>query len=66
MSQFNAPMRRAGGDLDVYTGLLVVAFIMLLGGILLLARANADHSSVGNQSGGMLKLVEGGGAAPRR
>jgi hypothetical protein len=65
MSQFNTPMRRAGGDLDIYTGLLVVAFIMLLGGILLLARANSNHSAVGNQSGGMLKLVDGS-AAPRR
>ena len=65
MTQFNTPMRRAGGDLDVYTGLLVVAFIMLLGGVLLLARANSSHSTVGNQPGGMLKLVDGG-ASPRR
>jgi hypothetical protein len=65
MSQFNAPMRRAGGDLDVYAGLLVVAFIMLLGGVLLMARANVDHSSVGNQSGGMLELVKSD-SGPRR
>lgn len=65
MSQFNAPMRRAGGDLDVYTGLLVVAFIMLLGGVLLLVRANSNHSTIGTQPGGMLKLVDGS-ASPRR
>lgn len=57
MTQFNAPMRRTGGDLDVYTALLVVAFIVLLAGVLLLARANTTHSAVGNNPGGMLTLV---------
>ncbi len=50
MSQFgNAPVRRSGGDLDVYTGLLCVAFLVLLAGVILLAKGNMDHSRVGDQ-----------------
>ncbi len=58
MSQFQAPVRRAGGDLDVYTGLLCVAFLVLLAGAIVLAMNNMDHSRVGNDPGGSFKLVE--------
>jgi len=40
MSIMNAPVRRAGGDIDVYTGLLFAAFLVLLAGVLSVASAN--------------------------
>ena len=59
MSQFNAPVRRSGGDLDVYTGLLCVAFLVLAAGVALLAMKNMEHSGdTRGEGGGMLKLVE--------
>lgn len=58
MSQFNTPVRRAGGSLDVYTGLLVVAFLVLAAGAFLLARKNMEHSAEGNSPGGMFTLVD--------
>jgi hypothetical protein len=58
MSQFNAPVRRSGGDIDVYTGLLCVAFLVLLAGVVLLAKRNMDHSRVGNNPGSPFKLVQ--------
>jgi hypothetical protein len=58
MSQFQAPVRRSGGELDVYTGLLCAAFLVLLAGAILLATRNVDHSRVGNEAGGPFKLVE--------
>ena len=57
MSQFNAPIRRSG-DIDVYTGLLCVAFLVIVSGIVLLALRNVEHSRVGTQAGGMFKLVQ--------
>jgi hypothetical protein len=57
MSQFNAPVRRTGGEIDVYTALLGVAFLVLLGGVVLLAVRNLDHSRIGTESGGPFKLV---------
>lgn len=57
MSQFNAPVRRSGGSVDVYTGLLFVALIVLAAGIFLLATRNTEHSTVGNDTGGVLKLI---------
>ena len=60
MSQFDGPVRRRGGDLNVYTGLLCVATVVLLAGVILLATRNAEHSGDGNSpgSGGMFKLVD--------
>ena len=58
MSQFNAPVRRTGGSLDVYTGLLFVALIVLAAGAFMLAARNVEHSTVGNQAGGMTKLID--------
>jgi hypothetical protein len=60
MSQFNAPARRSGGDIDVYTGLLFVAFLILAAGIGLLAMRNSDHSASSSTAddGGMIKLVQ--------
>jgi hypothetical protein len=62
MSQFNAPVRKAGGSIDVYTGLLCVATLVLLGGVALMAMRNIEHSAADARSeGGMLKLVETSG-----
>ena len=58
MSQFQAPVRRSGGELDVYTGLLCAAFLVLLAGVILLATRNMEHSRVDSQAGGPFKLVE--------
>ena len=57
MSQFDAPIRRSGGDLNVYTGILCAAFIVLLVGVILLAARNLNHSRVDNAPGGVFKLV---------
>ena len=59
MSQYNTPqVRRAGGGVDVYTGLLVVTFLVLAAGVALLAMRNTEHSSTGNQQGSFLKVVD--------
>ncbi len=58
MSQFDASIRRKGGDLNVYTGLLSVAVIVLVAGVILLASRNAEHSSGDNSPGGMFKLLD--------
>ncbi len=58
MSQFDASVRRRGGDLNVYTGLLSVAVIVLVAGVILLASRNAEHSSSDNSPGGMFKLID--------
>ena len=58
MSQFNAPApRRTGGDLDVYTGLLCAAFLVLAAGVFLMATKNMEHSKVANAEGGLFTLV---------
>ena len=57
MSQFNAPARRSGGSIDVYTGLLFAAFVVLLAGVVLLGLRNLEHSGSGNQQGGLVKLI---------
>ncbi len=57
MSQFDASVRRMGGDLNVYTGLVSVAVIVLVAGVILMASQNAEHSSEGNSPGGMFKLI---------
>ena len=58
MSQFNAPVRRTGGGLDVYSGLLLVALLVLAAGVALLAMRNIEHSADGRDGGGVLKLVQ--------
>ncbi|MBL9149152.1 MAG: hypothetical protein JNM94_10715 [Phycisphaerae bacterium] len=59
MSQLNTPIRRAGGEIDVYTALLFAATIVLLGGVVWIALANMQHSkSSENDAGGPFKLVE--------
>lgn len=59
MTQFNAPTpRRAGGDIDVYTGLLAAAILVLAAGVFFVASSNVKHSSSLNQSdGGMFTIV---------
>ena len=51
MSSMTAPVRRSGGDLDVYTGLLCAAFLVLLAGVLSVASANiAQAEQPGDRS----------------
>ena len=58
MSQFNAPVRRSGGGLDVFTGLLFAAFVVLAAGAILLAMRNMSHSVDANgEGGGMLQMI---------
>lgn len=57
MSQFNVQTARRSGGLDVYTGLLGVAVIVLAAGIALMAKHNIDHSETDRQSGGVITLV---------
>lgn len=57
MSQFNAQVARKSGSLDVYTGLLCVAFLVLTVGVALLAMKNINHSAEPNSPGGMIKLI---------
>ena len=70
MTQFTTTTpRRAGGDIDVYTGLLCAAFLILVAGVILLAGQNITHttSKPGAGDGGMLTLVTpsaGASAAP--
>ncbi len=61
MSQINVGMRRRGGDLDVYTGLLFAAFLVLAAGVAMVAMKNIKHSEFERNPGGVLTLV----AAPR-
>lgn len=59
MSQIRTPsIRRSGGALDVYTALLLAAFIVLSAGVVLVALKNIDHSTVKNQNGSIFKLVD--------
>jgi hypothetical protein len=57
MSQFSTPIRRTGGSLDVYTGLLFVAFVVLAAGVALVAMKNMEHSADGG-SGGPFRLIQ--------
>lgn len=57
MSQLNAPIRRRGGDLDVFTGLLFVAFLVLAAGVALMAMKNMEHSKFERAEGGVFTLV---------
>jgi hypothetical protein len=54
----NTPIRRAGGGIDVYTGLLLAVVLILVVGVFIMARANIEHSEVNGQGGGMFKLVD--------
>ena len=58
MSQFNGPVRRSGGQLDVYTGILCAAFLVLLAGVIVMALQNISHSRTDNQPGSVFKLVQ--------
>ncbi|UCD76741.1 MAG: hypothetical protein JSV91_07395 [Phycisphaerales bacterium] len=59
MTQFNAPVRRAGGSLDVYAGLLFAALLALAVGVFVMVTTNIEHSAEGpNNPGGVLKLVQ--------
>jgi hypothetical protein len=58
MSQFNAPVRRSGGNLDVYTGLAFVAALVLTAAVALMALKNLEHSAAGGGEGGVIKLID--------
>ena len=62
MSQMpNTTIRRTGGNLDVFTGILFVATLVLAAGIFMLATKNMDHSKAkSTDDGGMFKLVQKG------
>ncbi len=59
MSQFSGKAaRRSGGDVDVYTGLLFIATIVLAVGVYFLATTNMSHSAgVGGNDGGIFKIL---------
>ena len=57
MSQFTGPVRRSGGDIDVYTGLLTVALLVLAAGVFLLVKRNIEHSAVDGRNGGVITLI---------
>jgi uncharacterized membrane protein len=57
MSQINAPVRRSASSIDVYTGLLFVAFLVLAAGVALMALRNIEHSGEGTQKGGVVQLI---------
>ena len=57
MSQFNNPVRRTGGQLDVFTSLLAVAFLVLASGVAVMAMRNIEHSGTDRESGSFFKLV---------
>lgn len=44
MNSMTAPVRQSGGDLDVYTGLLFAAFIVLTAGVISVAMANLSQT----------------------
>jgi hypothetical protein len=44
MNSMTAPVRQSGGDLDVYTGLLFAAFIVLSAGVISVAMANLSQT----------------------
>ena len=58
MTQLNSPIQRRGGEVDVYTGILCAAVLVLLTGVIFLATENIEHSSIDNQAGSMFKLVD--------
>ena len=43
MSTMSATVRRTGGDLDVFTGLLLAAFLVLLAGVVSLGMDNSTQ-----------------------
>jgi hypothetical protein len=43
MSMMNAPVRTAKGEMDVYTGLLFAAFVVLATGVVSIAMANMSQ-----------------------
>jgi hypothetical protein len=60
MTQFTTTIpRRASGELDVYTGLLCAAFLVLAAGAFLLASKNIQHSESRPNAGdgGIFTLV---------
>ncbi len=58
MSQLSTPIRRRGGEIDVYTGILCAAVLVLLSGVVFLATENIEHSATDGRSGSMFKLVD--------
>lgn len=51
MSMMNAPVRRTGGDLDVYTGLLFAALVVLTAGVVSVAAANMKQAEAPSVKG---------------
>ena len=51
MSMMNAPVRKSGGDIDVYTGLLFAAFVVLATGVGTMIMANQQQVEQGPRGG---------------
>jgi hypothetical protein len=60
MSQLNTSIRRAGGDMDVYTALLAAAAVVLALGVIALALGNSDHAkNTRNSDAGPFTVING-------
>jgi hypothetical protein len=58
MTGLSTTPRRVGGELDVYTALLVIAALVLAVGVAFMAMKNMEHSSLSdNEAGGVLTLI---------
>ena len=57
MSQFNVPVRRAGGGPDVYTCLLLVATVLLAAAVANVAMVNIKHSDPSGGGGGQVTKI---------
>jgi len=58
MTGFGTTPRRVGGELDVYTALLVIAALVLAVGVAFMAMRNMEHSRLSdNDTGGVLTLI---------
>lgn len=58
MTSFTTAPRRAGGEIDVYSALLVIAALILAVGVAFMAMRNIDHSRLSdNDTGGVLTIV---------
>jgi hypothetical protein len=58
MSQMNSSIRRTGGDMDVYTGLLAAAAVVLALGVIALVIGNSDHAkNPRNQDAGPFTII---------
>ena len=59
MTQFDTPTVTKSASLDVFTGLLLVATILLAGGVAWMVLVNTEHSKLTDRSdGGPIVLID--------